>query len=82
MPDMQHIESSNLDEAGYDEKTQILEASFLNGGTYRYYGVPKHVWEEFLAGNTPGQYFYHNIRTSYTYIRIGGRPAGSARMPK
>lgn len=70
--DMQPISSSNLDSAGYDEAEQIMEVSFLNGGTYRYYNVPKDVWEEFLVANTPGQYFYHHIRTSYTYIMIGG----------
>lgn len=83
MPTMQHIPSSNIDDAGYDEKTQVMEVSFLNGGTYRYSNVPKHVWDAFLAANTPGQYFYHNIRSSYPYIRIGGgRPAGGVRMPK
>ena len=68
----QPIASSNIFEAGYDEKEQLMEVDFINGGIYRYTNVPKSVWEAFLAANTPGEYFYHFIRSSYPYYQIGG----------
>lgn len=66
----QPINSSNIESAGYDEETQVMEVAFLNGGVYRYSNVPKSVWEAFLNGNTPGEYFYHFIRLLYPYYRV------------
>lgn len=65
------ITSSNLKEVGYDEKRQTLEVEFLNAGeVYRYYALSPTIFKAMLGASTPGQYFYHFIRTSYPYIRI------------
>lgn len=70
--DRQAINSANIASAGYDEESQIMEVEFDQGGAiYQYHNVPKSVWEAFLNGNTPGQYHYHFIRSTYLYVRVG-----------
>ena len=38
--DRKHVNSSDLKSVGYDEKSQILEIEFNNGGVYIYSKMP------------------------------------------
>lgn len=68
---MEPITSSNLKEVGYDEKRQTLEVEFLHAReVYRYFSISRGVFDAMMSASTPGQYFYHFIRTSYPYIQI------------
>jgi len=67
----QDIPSENLESVGYDEKRETLEVEFLHlGEMYRYFSISRGVFDAMLGASTPGQYFYHFIRTSYPYVRI------------
>jgi hypothetical protein len=67
---LQPISSENLAAIGYDEKREILEVKFDHGETYRYSNISKVVFDAMMGASTPGQYFYHFIRTSYPYYQI------------
>lgn len=43
------ISSDNVRAAGYDANSLIMTVEFDNGAKYNYYGVPKEIWELFLA---------------------------------
>jgi len=38
--------------------------------TYRYYDVPKSVWEAFKASESKGSFFYQNIKPRYKFRRV------------
>ncbi len=65
----QPVISSNLRSVGYDDSSEILEIEFQSGGVYRYYGVPREVFEELLNASSKGRYFLANIRDTYRYAR-------------
>lgn len=58
----QSVESSNLASVGYDEKNEILEIEFNNGGVYQYFDVPEHIYEELMNADSHGQYFDRNVK--------------------
>lgn len=66
----QYVDSSNLLHVEYFEDKELLFVSFVNGSTYSYDNVPKHVVDELMSADSKGSYFYHNIRTSYNYTKI------------
>lgn len=63
------VNSSNIASVGYNEMEHILFVSFIKGGTYRYYDVPKRVYEEMLHASSVGLYFKENIKYKYRYDR-------------
>jgi hypothetical protein len=46
------VESSIIYAMGYDEQTKTLEVIFTSGGIYRYFGVPKDMYESLLAAES------------------------------
>lgn len=69
----EEVDSSMLVSVGYDEKKKILEAEFTSGGVYEYYDVEKSVYDELMAADSHGSYFYNNIRDDYDYSRLRRR---------
>lgn len=73
LPEMHPVESSNLEAAGFEGVSNTLYVRFkrANGGaTYRYSGVPHHVYQEFLEAERPGQYFAANIRDKFPTEKV------------
>lgn len=68
--DLPPFESSNLRSARYDEDTQVLELTFLNGGTYEYYDLPVPVAEGFERAESKGGYLAAHIKGHYRYSRV------------
>jgi len=64
---LQMVESSVIDEVGYDEATQALTLKFDSGETYEYKAVPKAVYDELMAAESKGQYFQKNIKGKYEF---------------
>ncbi|MFZ1327030.1 MAG: KTSC domain-containing protein [Candidatus Contendobacter sp.] len=58
------VSSSNLRAVGYDSDTRTLEVEFLNGGIYRYSGVPASVHAGLMSASSHGQYFNTHIKTA------------------
>lgn len=64
------VESSMLRSAGYDPERSILELEFNNGRIYRYFGVPREVFEELLIAESRGHYFLDQIDDLYPYLQV------------
>lgn len=55
---------------GYAAGDMILEIEFRSGATYRYSGVPSHVYERLMAAESKGRFINANIRDRYPYVRV------------
>jgi len=64
------FESSNIQSIRYDDETQTLEVTFLNGGTYHYYDVPSQVSQDFERSESKGQFLAANIKGHYRYGKV------------
>lgn len=51
------VESEAIDEIDYDEERSTLFVRFAHGGWYRYFAVPKGIFEDFLAADSHGRFF-------------------------
>jgi len=70
IPEMRHVESSNVDSIGYDIDTQTVFVRFLNGSLYIYKGVPEFEYENLLNAPSIGSYLHRNFKNVYPYERI------------
>lgn len=48
----------------------FLKITFESGETYRYYGVPKVVYDGLISADSKGRYFHDYIRDQYRYERV------------
>lgn len=66
------VSSSSLRSVGYDPRMQTLEAEFVGGGVYQYFGVPEHVFLGLLSAPSHGEYFDQHIKKAgYRFQRVG-----------
>jgi len=66
--EMQFVQSSNVEQVGYDEPNQELHVKFLNNNiVYIYIGVPEYVFDEFLAADSKGRYLHQNIKSRFDF---------------
>ena len=71
MPEMQYIDSSNIEAIGYDPDTQELHVLFLKSGeTYVYYNVEDWVFQELLQADSKGAYLNASIKNRYQYSKL------------
>jgi KTSC domain-containing protein len=65
------VKSGNLRAIGYDESEQILEIVFHHGGTYRYFGVPKKIYDGLMNSQSSyGKYHDRYIKNRYRHEKI------------
>lgn len=64
-PDMQQVDSSNIQAIGYDEADQTLYVEFIDSGTYAYSPVPASTHEELMAADSKGSYLNREIKPNY-----------------
>jgi putative intracellular protease/amidase len=50
---------------GWDEKTRDLDIAFHSGGTWRYAGVERERFLDFLRSASKGKYFLNYIKGRY-----------------
>jgi len=66
VPEMNFVDSSNIEAIGYEPDSQELHVRFLKSGeTYVYYGVEDWVFQELMQADSKGIYFNANIRNTY-----------------
>lgn len=66
MPDMQYVDSSNIEAIGYEAGSQELHVRFLKSGeTYVYYAVDEWVFVELMQSDSKGRYLNANIKPNY-----------------
>lgn len=61
------VNSSNIRSIGYDFQTLTLEVEFTSGDIYQYFGIPEHLYRQFLNASSHGQFLNDNIRYNYRY---------------
>lgn len=60
------VVSSFIDAVAYFETAKVLEIKMKNGKRYPFFGVPKDVYEAFLAAPSKGNFFTKVIRQNYS----------------
>lgn len=63
------VKSSNIVSIGYDEVNAILEVEFARSGVYKYFNVPKKVYEAFLNAPSKGKFLFSNIKGKYKFSK-------------
>jgi len=71
MPDMIYVDSSNVDQIGYDEPSQELHVTFKNGGYYVYLNVPEHIFDGLKNAASVGSYLNREIKGAYSFEKRG-----------
>ena len=71
MPD---VRSSALLHVDYDSRRAALFVTFVTRLTYRYDGVPAHIYEALLVAPSKGTFFNQNVRDRYATTLVE-RPA-------
>jgi hypothetical protein len=66
----QGITSSSLASVGYDLRQAVLEVEFRSGAVYRYYEVPKRLFQDLLAAPSKGAFLNQRIRDRFRYARV------------
>jgi hypothetical protein len=66
-------DSSMISAFGYDEAERILDVAFHKTGVYRYYNVPKKVFEGLRDASSKGSYLRSMIIDVYPYEKKRGR---------
>jgi len=64
------VDSSNIEEIGYDLNTQTLEVQFKDGNVYQYFDVPQSVYEGLMSASSKGQFLNKEIKVNYRYARL------------
>jgi len=59
--------SSAISAVDYDPGTRQLRVTFPGGNTYKYYDVPRGVYESFVHADSKGLYFNGYIRDRYDF---------------
>jgi hypothetical protein len=67
----QPVNSSDIASIGYDEASETLEIEFKATGVYRYFSVPKNVWEELARTPSPGKLFLQHVKGKYAWEKLG-----------
>ena len=63
----QPVISSDIASVGYDEATQTLEIEFKATGVYRYFSVPKPVFESLTSTPSPGKFFLQSVKGKFAW---------------
>ena len=73
---IQHVlvRSSNVHSVGYSLQARALEVPFRSGGVYRYYDVPKFVYDALLHAPSTGKFLAANVKGIYRYRKVADRP--------
>lgn len=66
-PDMQYVDSSNVEAVGYDAASQELHVQFTNGALYVYFDVEEFRHQELMMADSAGSYLNREIKPRYRY---------------
>lgn len=67
MVDMIYVDSSNLEQIGYDSESSELHVTFKNGNTYVYLNVPEAVFEDMKFADSKGSFLNRVVKGSYEF---------------
>lgn len=64
---MPRVNSSAISHVDYNDAKQEMYITFIKSHkTYTYFGVPRDIYEAFLAASSKGRFFDHHIKDQYS----------------
>lgn len=69
-PEMHYVDSSNVEQVGYDPDARELWVRFLNNRTYVYSDVDELTHRELVNAPSVGSYLNRVIRNSFEYREV------------
>lgn len=69
-PDMQMVNSSNVEAVGYDADNGAIYVRFLSGDTYVYSGADQSTFEQLLNADSVGSYLNRVIKPNYEVAKL------------
>ncbi len=69
------VTSTMIYAAGYDEGCERLDVVYFNG-VYRYYDVPRALYEGLLAAESKGTFMHEHILDRFPYRRLESESEG------
>jgi KTSC domain-containing protein len=66
-PEMQYVDSSNIEAIGYDADARELWVRFISGDSYVYSDVPPATFEDIMRAPSKGSYLNREIKPNYDY---------------
>ena len=66
----QSVVSSEMLSVGYDPASGILEIEFKSGAVYKYFIVPKTIYDGLIGAESKGSFFAQSIRDKFAYLRV------------
>ena len=69
--------STAIQRVSYDDQTNTLFVTFIDGDTYAYFDVPARAYESFRRARSKGGFFARQVRGRYRYekLEVGDFPA-------
>jgi hypothetical protein len=69
MPEMIHVDSSNVEAIGYDEDKQELHVQFLSGGYYVYHDVAREKFEKLMNAPSKGTFLNREVKSIHRFTK-------------
>jgi hypothetical protein len=66
MPQISPISTAIVE---FDWEDDTLTITFISGGTYAYFGVPRGIFDEMRDAPSVGRYFHRRVRGQYASTR-------------
>lgn len=66
----QQVNSSQIVSVGYNPALSVLEIEFQSGQVHQYAGVSQSIYAGMITANSPGSYFYANIKGRYRETQV------------
>jgi hypothetical protein len=66
------VTSTSIAGLGYHPRLEVLEVAFRSGAVYRYFGVPRPVFDALMKADSKGRYFSQTIRNRFEFRRVEG----------
>ena len=67
----QRVKSNAVKAIRYDALTRSLDVEFASASTYRYFEVPRDVYEWLLRVDSKGKFVNRLVKEKYRYERLG-----------
>ena len=71
---MPRVKSSMMTDVKYDNEVRELDITFVGGKTYRYFDVPRHIYDALLKAESQGQFFNETIKDGYEFNEVEPPP--------
>lgn len=70
MPEMNFVDSSNVEAIGHDPDSLELHVRFRSGDTYVYYEVPSIVFDAFMSAPSKGSFLNREIKPVFRFGKL------------